>query len=83
MKYSLSPMRFPRAEPMESPEGSGYISPYIQTQVIIQNFFNSNILTFSIGFPWRTILKELILHIAPEQGLYFPVLPSRRSNLQA
>ena len=37
-------------------------------------------LTFSIGFPRRTILKELILRIALSVGLNFSVLPNRQSN---
>ena len=37
-------------------------------------------LTFSIGFPRRTILTELILRIALSVWLNFSVFPSRQSN---
>ena len=63
MKYSLSPREIPRAEPKGFPEGSGYISPYIPTQVIIQTFSISKIYTSSIVLTGRPILEELILHI--------------------
>ena len=38
MKYSLSPREILRAKPNGFPEGSGYISVYILTQVTIQTF---------------------------------------------
>ena len=38
MKYSLSPREIPRAKPEGYPEGSGYISLYIPTQITIQTF---------------------------------------------
>ena len=38
MKYSLGQREIPRAQPEGFPEGSGYISLYILTQVTIQTF---------------------------------------------
>ena len=62
VKYSLSP----RAEPEGFLEGSGYISPYIPTRVIIQTFSISKSYTSSIVLPGRAILEELILRIGLE-----------------
>ena len=44
---------------------SGYISPYIQTSVIIQTFSISKRYISSIVLPGRAILAELILRIGP------------------
>ena len=63
MKYSLSTREIPRAEPKGFPEGSGYISPYIPTRVIIQIFSISKSYTSSIVLPGRAILEELIFRI--------------------
>ena len=38
MKYSMSMREIPKAEHKGFPEGSGSISPYIPTLVIIQTF---------------------------------------------
>ena len=63
MKYSLSQREFPNAESEGTPEGSNYNSQYIPTRVITQ-LSNSKDYTSSVGFPRRTILKELIHRIA-------------------
>ena len=43
---------------------------------------NTDILNYnsSIDFPGRSILEELILHIAPTAGQYGKILPGRLSN---
>ena len=61
MIYSLSTREIPRTEPEGFFEGSGYISTYIPTRVIIQTFLIYKIYTSSIVLPGRAILKELIL----------------------
>ena len=71
MKYSLSTREIPRAEPEGFPEGSGYISPYIPTGVIIQTFSISKSYTSSIVLPGRAILEELILRIGLAAGAIF------------
>ena len=71
MKYSLSPRKIPRAKPEGFPEGSGYISPYIPTWVMIQTFSISKSYTSSIVLPGRAILKELIFHIGLAAGAIF------------
>ena len=63
VKYSPSKRDIPRAEPKGFPKGSGCISPYILTKVIIQTFSISKSFTSSIVFPDRAILEELILRI--------------------
>ena len=63
MKYSLSMREIPRAEPKGFLEGSGYISLYILTGVIIQYS--------SIVLPGRAILEELILCIGLAPGAIF------------
>ena len=70
-KYSLSTRQIPRADSNGFPEGSGYISPYIPTWVIIQTFSISKSYTSSIVLPGRAILKELILRIGLEAGAIF------------
>ena len=57
-----------RAEPEGISESSGYISPYITTQVKIQTLSISKYETSSILFPGRSILEELILCIALAAG---------------
>ena len=54
-------------EPEGNPEGSGYISLYILTQVTIK--------TFSITTP-----ALLIVRISQTAGKYGKILPSRLSN---
>ena len=71
VKYSLSTREILRPEPKGFPEGSGYISPYILTSVIIQTF---SIIYFQYVLPGRAILEELILCIGLVAGVYFPVL---------
>ena len=63
MKYSMSTREIPRGEHEGFPEGSGYISPYIPTRVIIKTFSISKSYTSSIVLPGRAILEELILCI--------------------
>ena len=63
----------PRVEPKGFPKGSGYISPYIPTSVIIQTFSIYNSYTSSIDLPGRAILEELILLVI-ENVLYCIVL---------
>ena len=53
------------------PEGSGYISPYIPTSVIIQTFSISKNYTSSIVLPGRAILEQLILRINLAAGAIF------------
>ena len=69
MKYTLSTRA--RAETNGFPEGSGYISLYIPTRVLIQIFSISKSYTFSIVLPDRAILQELILCIGPAAGAIF------------
>ena len=80
VKYSLSTWEIPRAEPEGFPKGSGYISPYIPTWVIIQTFSISKVilpvLSFLVGQYWKSWISVLVLQL----GLYFPLLPSRWSN---
>ena len=71
MKYSLSTREILRAEPKGFPKGSGYISPYIPTQVILQTFSISKSYTSSIVLPGRAILKELIIRIGLAAGAMF------------
>jgi hypothetical protein len=71
VKYSLSTREILRAEPEGFPEGSGYISPYIPTRVIIQTFSISKSFTSSIVLPGRAILEELILRIGLAAGAIF------------
>ena len=76
MKYSLSQREIPREKPQGFPNGSGYISLYIPTPVTIQIF---SIKLKQCPF-WRSILKELILHIAPTAGQNGKILPHILSN---
>ena len=71
VEYSLTTREIVRAEPEGFPEGSGYISPYIRTWVIIQTFSISKSYTSSIGLPGRAILKELILGVGLAAGAIF------------
>ena len=71
VKYSLTPREIPMAEPKGFPEGSGYISPYIPTWVMIQTFSISKSYTSSIVLPGRAILEELILRIGLAAGAIF------------
>ena len=57
--------------PERFPEGSGYISPYILTSVIIQTFSISKSYTSSIVLPSRKIFEELILRIGLSAGAIF------------
>ena len=62
--------------------GSGYISPYIPTWVIIQTFSISKSYTFSIVLPgpgqyWKRWFSVLVWQLE----LYFPILPSRWRNI--
>ena len=59
------------AEPKGYPEGSGYISLYIPTRVIIQTFSIAKSYTSSIVFPGRAILEEFILRIGLAAGAIF------------
>ena len=59
VKYSLSAREIPRAEPERFPKGSGYISPYIPIQVIIQDIINFKnkllpVLSFLGGQYWKS-----------------------------
>ena len=80
MKYSLSTRKIPRKEPKGFSEGLGYISLFIQTQVVIQTYSISLKLTSSVKLPGRAILEESILRINMAAGAYFSVLHSRQSN---
>ena len=60
VKYSLSTREIPRAEPVVFPKGSGYISPYILTGVIVQTFSISKSFTSIIVFYGRETLEEFI-----------------------
>ena len=71
VKYSLSMREIPRAEAEEFPEGSGYISMYIPTWVIIPTISISKSYTSSIALPGRAILEELILSIGQAAGALF------------
>ena len=62
MKYSLSTREILRAEPKGFPQGSGYISLYILTRVIVHTFSISKSYTSSIVLSGRAILEELILY---------------------
>ena len=68
VKYSLSPRKPPKAEPERFSKGSGYISPYILTHVIIQTLSISTNYTSSIVLPGWPILVELIFRIALSAG---------------
>ena len=70
-KYSLSTREITREEPAGFPEGSGYISHYIPTWVIIQIFSISKSYTSSIVLPGKAILEELILRIGLAAGAIF------------
>ena len=63
-KYSLSPRKIPRAKPKGFSKGSGYISPFILTQVIIQTLSISKNDTLSIVLPGWAMLVELIFVFA-------------------
>ena len=63
MKYSLNSRKIWKAEPDKFSEGSGYISPYIQTQVIILTLFISKCGTSIIVFPNWAISEKLIFRI--------------------
>ena len=71
VKYSLSTREIPSMEPQGFPKGSGYISPYILTQVIIQTFSISKSYASSIFLPGRAILEELILRNGLAAGAIF------------
>ena len=76
VKYSLSMREIQRAEPEGFPEGSGYVSPYIPTWVMIKAFSISNNYTFSMSFlvgkywkGWFSILVSQLWYTFP----YCPV----------
>ena len=75
VKYSLSSREIPRAEPEGFPEGSGYISPYIPTWVIIQTFSIckrfTQVLSFVVGKFWKIWFSVLVwqLGLVIENGL--------------
>ena len=71
VKYSLSPRKIPRVEPEGLSKGSGYISTYILTRVIIQTSSIAKNDTSSIVFPGWAIFEELIFRIAPAAGPIF------------
>ena len=71
MTNSLSPWTILRAEPEGFSKGSGYISPYILTQVILQTLSNSKNDTSSIILPGWAILVKLIFRIALAAGPKF------------
>ena len=71
MNYSLKIREILRAEPEGVPKGSGYISPYIPTQVIVQTFSISKSYTSSIILPDSAILEELIFRIGLAAGALF------------
>ena len=81
LKYSLSTRELPRAEPNGFPEGSSYILPYIPTWVIIQTFSISksytSVLSCLVAKYWKQWFSILVWKLE----LYFPVLPSRWSNI--
>ena len=66
MKYSLG-----KYLPSGFSSGSGYISPYILTQVMVQTFSMSKKDTFSIVLPGWAILVELIFCTALAAGPIF------------
>ena len=68
MKDSQSSREVTRAEPEGFSKGSGYISPYILTQVIIQTLSISENDTSSIVLPGKAILVELIFRISLAAG---------------
>ena len=71
VKYSLSTRENLRAELEGFPDGSGYISPYIPTWVIIQTFSITKHHTSSIILPSSAIFEELILRLAAG-AIFFP-----------
>ena len=62
------------AEPIGFVKGSGFISLYIPTQVIIQTFLNPKILIPVLSFMCAVILEELILHIGLAAGTIFSLI---------
>ena len=64
VKYGLSTREIPRAEPKGFLEGSGYISQYILTWVIIQTFSISKSYTssmsFLVGQYWKSWFSVLV-----------------------
>ena len=80
MTYSLSPRKILRAEPEGFLKGSGYTSPYILTQVIIQTLSISENYTSSIVLPGWAILVELFSRIALAAGsIFFIIRPAQPS----
>ena len=73
MKYSLSPRKIPKAEPGGFSKVSGYFSPYILTQVIIQTLSIYKSYTSSIALPGWKILVELIFQISLVAGPKFSI----------
>ena len=75
VKYSLSTREIPRAEPGGCPGASGYISPYIQTWVIIHTFSMSKSYTsrmsFLVGQYWKSWFSVLVWQL----GYIFPYCP--------
>ena len=71
VKYSLSPNQIPRADPEGFSKGSGYISPYILTLIIVQTLSISKNDTYSIVLPGWAILVELIFCFALAAGPIF------------
>ena len=70
--YSLSPREIPRAEPEVFPEGSGYISPYILTWVIIQTLSilksHTSNMSFLLWQYWKSWFSVLVWQL----GYIFP-----------
>ena len=71
MKYSLTLRKILRVEREGFSKGSGYILPYILTQVIIQTLSISKKDTSSMVLPGWLILEELIFRIALATGPIF------------
>ena len=75
MKYCLSPKEMPSAEPEGFPEGSGNISSYTLTRVIIQPIF-SRIDSVSLQY-------NILSYSPREQVNIFPYSPFEDSAMAA
>ena len=73
VNYTLSMKEIPRAKPEGYLKGSGYISSYMMTWLIIQtlSFEKQKKYTFTNVLPRRAIMEELILCFALEAGALF------------
>ena len=92
MKYSLSPKEMPSAKPEGFLRAQAIFCLYFALGISLglrlcfiihpASSHNADILNYnsSIKLPGRSILEELILHIAPTAGQYGKMLPSRLSN---